>query len=178
MDGDLEMQSWYAERGFRFSHRSIRCQGSGASGELADTLVAAEDVPFERLAAYDRRCFPAARERFLRAWLEQPDSLALAAVERDEMRGFGVARRCLEGAKVGPLFADDASVAGELFDGLATFAPGEPLCIDVPEVNAWARSLVARRGLHEVFACARMYDGPAPDIDESRIYGVTTFELG
>lgn len=181
MDGVFKMQDWYAKGGFTFSHRSIRYEGvgaAGAAGEAAAGLVPVANVPFNQLVAYDRRCFPAARERFLRAWVAQPDALALAAVEEGALRGYGVIRRCGRGAKIGPLFADDVATAEALFEALAAFVPGEPVFIDVPEVNAWAMSMVARREMREVFGCARMYLGPTPNLEESRIYGITTFELG
>jgi GNAT superfamily N-acetyltransferase len=178
MDGVFAMQDWYAKGGFRFSHRTIRFEWVGREAEPAPGLVPAHEVPFERVLAYDRRCFPAPRERFLRAWMEQPDSRALVAVEKDAVRGFAVARRCALGVKVGPLFADDAATAESLYDAVAAFAPDEPVFLDVPEVNAWAMSLAKRRRMHEVFGCARMYLGAPPRIDESRVYGVTTFELG
>jgi len=178
IDGVFEMQDWYAKGGFTFSHRSIRYEGVGAAAEPAQGLVPVANVPFSQLAAYDRRCFPAARERFLRAWMAQPEALALAAVEEGALRGYGVIRRCGHGAKIGPLFADDATTAEALFDALAAFVPGEPVFIDVPEVNAWAMSMVARHEMREVFGCARMYLGPTPNLEESRIYGITTFELG
>jgi hypothetical protein len=82
------------------------------------------------------------------------------------------------GAKVGPLFADDAETAEALFEALAAFAPDEPLFIDVPESNAVALELVLRRHMAEVFGCARMYLGPAPALEHERIFGITTFELG
>ena len=188
MDGVFKMQDWYAKGGFTFSHRSIRYEGVGTAGEsVAGESVAGEsvaglvpvaNVPFNQLAAYDRRCFPASRERFLRAWVAQPDALALAAVKGGALLGYGVIRRCGRGAKIGPLFADDVATAEALFEALAAFVPGEPVFIDVPEVNAWAMSMVARREMREVFACARMYLGPTPSLEESRIYGITTFELG
>lgn len=178
MDGVYAMQKWYAKGGFRFSHRSIRCEGVGAPVDPPSTVVPAGDVPFELLAAYDRRCFPAARESFLRAWLEQPEALALAWVEGDRLRGYGVVRRCALGARIGPLFADDADVAESLYSALAAFAPDEPVFLDVPEVNAWAMALARRHRMHEVFGTARMYLGQPPRVAESRVYGVTTFELG
>jgi len=177
MDGIAEIRGWYARSGFTFSHRSIRYESVGG-GEVAAGIVPAADVPGEQLLAYDQRCFPASRERSLHAWLAQPDSLALAAVEGDALRGFGVIRQCGRGAKVGPLFAEDAPTAEALYTSLAAFVPGEPVFIDVPEINAWAMALVARHGMREVFDRARMYLGPAPRIDESRVYGITTFELG
>jgi hypothetical protein len=137
------------------------------------------EVPMEQVMAYDRVGFPVARQRFLEAWLRLPDSLAMGALDGvRRLRGYGVVRRCRVGAKIGPLFADDIEVADSLFDALAAFAPGEPIFIDVPETNAEAVRLVERRGMEEVFGCARMYLGPAPQLDDRRVFGITTFELG
>jgi GNAT superfamily N-acetyltransferase len=178
MDGVFEMQEWYAQGGFRFAHRSIRYEATGVEADRPEGIVAASEVPFERLAEYDRRCFPTWRERFLRAWIEQPDSLALAAVDGGVVRGFGVVRRCAVGGKIGPLFADDAEVAEALYGSLAAHLPGEPVYLDVPEINAWAMGIARRREMREVFGTARMYLGPRPSLADSRIYGITTFELG
>ena len=110
--------------------------------------------------------------------MSPPDSLALGAVDDDELRGFGVIRRCAVGAKIGPLFADDAKTAEQLFKALARFVAGEAVSIDVPENNPLAVALAKRQGLHETFGCARMYLGPMPDMPARRIFGVTSFELG
>jgi ribosomal protein S18 acetylase RimI-like enzyme len=178
MDGVYGMRDWYAQRGFVFSHRSIRYEGRGREAERGATIVPASDVPFEHLAAYDRRCFPAPREEFLRTWLEQSDALALAAVDGGQLRGFGVIRRCGIGAKIGPLFADDAETAEALYSSLGAFVADEPVFIDVPEINAWAMSLARRNRMIADFGCARMYLGPRPQLADARVYGVTTFELG
>jgi hypothetical protein len=55
---------------------------------------------------------------------------------------------------------------------------GGPLFLDAPENNPAAMAFVAKRGMVEVFGCARMYLGPFPDLAHERIFGVTTFELG
>ncbi len=178
MDGVLPMQQWYTRGGFVFSHRTLRYEGVGQAHERGAEVVVADELDFERLLAYDRRCFPAPRGRFLRAWIAQPDSLALATVDGGVVRGYGVIRRCGRGAKIGPLFADDAVVAEALYSSLAAFVPGEPVFIDVPEVNAWAMSLAQRHELREVFGTARMYLGPRPRRSDGRVYGSTTFELG
>ncbi len=178
MDGVFAMQDWYAKGGFVFSHRSIRFEGVGASVDPVSAVEPVAAVPFEAVLAYDRRCFPVGREAFLRRWVAQPDSVALAARDGDRVRGYGVIRRCGRGAKIGPLFADDAGVAEALFLSLAGSVPDEPVFIDVPEVNAWAMSLALRHDMREVFGCARMYLGAAPTLDISRVYGSTTFELG
>jgi hypothetical protein len=56
--------------------------------------------------------------------------------------------------------------------------PGEPIFLDVPEINGNALALVARYGMREVFRCARMVLGPIPELPDAEIFGVTTFELG
>ena len=178
MDGVFEMQPFYARGGFGFSHRDIRFQGEGVAADLSSGLVPVEQLPFAQLLAYDSAHFPAPRADFLRAWVAQADSRALAVPGERGLRGYGVIRRCREGAKIGPLFADDPATAEQLFAGLAAFAPGQPVFLDVPENNPDAMALARGHGMREVFGCAHMYLGPAPSLPWHETYGVTTFELG
>jgi ribosomal protein S18 acetylase RimI-like enzyme len=178
MDGVFAMQPYYAKGGFVFAHRDIRFEGRGEAVSADPALVPLTAIPFGRIAAYDLRCFPAPRVGFLRDWIGQPDSHALGVLDGDRLRGFGVIRRCRVGSKIGPLFADDGEVAERLFTGLAGFAPGDSVYLDVPESNSAGLDLVARHGMREVFGCARMYLGPRPALADQRVFGVTTFELG
>ncbi len=190
MDGVFNMQPYYSAGGFVFSHRNPRfcLEVPAAAGARAGTRPAAAPdgarivplaaVPFDTLCAYDRSCFPAERRRFLAGWIAQPDALALACLRDDSLVGYGVIRRCRAGSKVGPLFADDARVAGALFDALAAFGADGPVYLDAPENNPDASALVRARAMTEVFGCARMYLGPMPAIRHERVFGVTTFELG
>lgn len=193
MDGVFAMQPYYAAGGFVFSHRNLRFRHTvpadagdrlGAAGVAAslggdgERIVSLAEVPFSTLCAYDRSCFPADRAVFLEGWIAQPDSLALGCLRDGALAGYGVIRRCREGCKVGPLFADDARAAAALFDALAVFGAGGPVYLDAPENNPDAMALVRARGMAEVFGCARMYLGPVPDIRHERVFGVTTFELG
>lgn len=183
MDGVFDMQHYYAKGGFVFSHRDLRFRAESADRPAPQpgndsSIVPLADVPFDQLLAYDRICFPAARPRFLRAWISQPDALALACRPDGDLRGYGVVRRCGEGCKIGPLFADDISAAESLYRHLAAFAAGGPLFLDAPENNPAAMELVRRHQMAEVFGCARMYLGPVPTLAHARIFGVTTFELG
>ena len=63
-------------------------------------------------------------------------------------------------------------------NGLSSHAVGEPVFIDVPEVNHNAMKLVSDKGMVEAFGCARMYFASVPTLPDAQIYGVTTFELG
>jgi len=182
LDGVFDMQAYYAQGGFAFSHRDMRFRA-----ELSDrpptppddqSVIPLATVSFNQLLDYDRTCFPVLRPNFLREWIAQPHSLALGYRRNGELCGYGVIRRCRDGCKIGPLFADDTVAAEALYAHLAEFAEGGSLFLDAPENNPAAMSLVQQHGMVEVFGCARMYLGPAPDLAHERIFGVTTFELG
>jgi len=179
IDGVLNKQRQYAKFfGFEFAYRNIRFGGVVPGGAPAGDLVDARSVPFAEIAAYDRRYFPAPRENFLRAWLAMPHATGYACVRDGVTRGYGVIRECRQGFKIGPLFADDAEIAANLFTALCAHASGATVYLDVPEVNAAAMALAARHGMKEVFATARMYRGGIPELPIGGIFGVTTFELG
>jgi GNAT superfamily N-acetyltransferase len=178
LDGVLAQVANYEKSGFRLSHHHTRFGGSPA-GKSAPGLVRLDAMPFADVLAYDRQCFPAPREAFLRSWLTQPESAALGLVREGKLAGFGAVRRAVEGYKVGPLFADDAPAADALFLGLAKEVGG-PLVIDVaePSVQPEAQAFVQRHALTEVFRCARMYTRGRPATAERKVFGVTSLELG
>jgi GNAT superfamily N-acetyltransferase len=183
LDGVFAMQHYYAKGGFAFSHRDMRFRTeiperpSTARVDDKDIIPLAA-VRFDQVLDYDRTCFPALRSNFLKGWISQSDALALGFQHDGKLIGYGVVRRCREGCKIGPLFADDARVAEALYTRLAGFAAGGPLFLDVPENNPAAIDLVQQLQMAEVFGCARMYLGPAPVLAHERVFGVTTFELG
>lgn len=80
------------------------------------------------------------------------------------LTGMGVVRPCGTGFKLGPLFADDALTAHKLFQALSSHACGQPIYLDIPENNPAAIVLAEQHQLEEVFGCARMYQGPAPEL--------------
>jgi ribosomal protein S18 acetylase RimI-like enzyme len=182
MDGVFDMQAYYARGGFEFSHRDIRFRAdipADVAAPAADPgIVELSQLDFDDVLVYDRSCFPTERARFLQAWTGQPDTRALGCVRDGRLVGYGVVRRCREGCKIGPLFADDAATAMALFAPLSAFAAGGAIFLDVPENNPAAIALAKHHDMREVFGCARMYLGPAPELMHSRVFGVTTFELG
>jgi GNAT superfamily N-acetyltransferase len=181
LDGVFAQQQNYARSGFAFAYRNLRFEYTGPlpAAEPHPSLQLLRDVPWDVLTAYDRACFPAAREPFLKKWVNLPDSHGLSFVENGRVRGYGLIRRCRSGYKIGPLFADDAPVARLLFVNLAArAAANEPVYLDVPEVNTPALRLAAEFGMTEGFGTARMYRGAAPAFDVNRVFGVTSFELG
>lgn len=178
MDGVFDMQAWYAKGGFQFSHRNLRMKGVARPGKRVEEICLVDDLPLSHLNDYDRERFGYDRENFLRTWLSTPNSTAFAFTTDEYIHGYGLIRRCRDGNKIGPLFADDPVIADALFQALCSEVVGMNVYLDVPENNQAALDLASRHGLTEVFGCARMYYGEPTPMDWSRIFGITTFELG
>jgi ribosomal protein S18 acetylase RimI-like enzyme len=183
LDAAFQMQDFYGEGGFKFSHRNLRFSmavplkvASNGSGNFE--ILPLAEIPFDQLLQYDVTCFPAGREKFLRTWLNQEGAQALGVLQSGTLKGYGVIRRCGEGCKVGPLFANNGQLAEALLIELTKFSSGGAVFLDVPENNQEAMALVKKYNMKEVFGCARMYLGSKPNIAHERIFGVTTFELG
>ena len=177
LDGVAEQRDNYQRMGFVPAYDTVRY--SGPVGTLASPGDIQPVAP-ERVAdilAYDRICFPAPRQSFLEEWL-QPPRIALAIVNSGTVSGYGVARPCRDGFKIGPLFADDMEIALQLLTGLASVHTGETLHIDVPATNGDFTARLEAVGLSPSFTTTRMYRGGAPENIPARVFGVTTLELG
>jgi hypothetical protein len=176
LDGVIAQQENYRKSGFELVHRNIRYAGS-LPGE-ARGLTPLDEVPWDKLGEFDRRHFPDNREAFLKAWLSMPESSGLASISADgSIEGYGVIRRCRDGWKIGPLFAESPEIASRLLLGLAAAGDGT-IYLDVPEPNRAAVSLAESCGMRPMFETARMYRGGDPGLPLNRIFGITTFELG
>lgn len=181
LDGVIAQQENYKKSGFTLAYRNIRFGGKSKKYSVGDIpIINASDVSFEKLCEYDRLCFPAAREKFLHRWINQPESHALCVQEQaNKLKGYGVIRKCQKGYKIGPLFADNKKIAQRLFEALNNrIKQGSVLYLDTPEVNLSAVDLARKNGMNCVFETARMYTKEQPEIAIDKMFGVTTFELG
>jgi hypothetical protein len=174
LDGVPDMQANYASMGFVKAYDTIRLSGtpspsSGAVLPLTDDLM-----PI--VAELDRQCFPAARRAFLDFWL-RPPRRALVLVENGTIAGYGVVRQCREDHKIGPLYAHSAPAALQLLAALGDWA-GSSIQIDVPADQAAFVKALTDAGMTSGFSTARMYRGPAPEIARTRVFAISTLELG
>ncbi|TPJ31094.1 GNAT family N-acetyltransferase [Mesorhizobium sp. B2-8-3] len=177
LDGVAEQRANYQRMGFVPAYETVRHSGRPAGlpggGDIRPVTVADMADTF----AYDRQGFPAPREAFLGEWLRQP-RIALLSAGSSGIAGFGVARRCREGFKVGPLFADATDVALAMVADLSDATAGEELHIDVPAGQVQFTAMLQAAGLVPGFTTTRMYKGGKPGNGPSTVFGVTTLELG
>ncbi|MGZ2485028.1 GNAT superfamily N-acetyltransferase [Rhizobium pisi] len=180
LDGVAAQQDSYRKAGFEPAYATIR-YGGVATSQPTSTLAAQPvlDSRLEGLQRYDSAIFPQPRDAFLAAWCTGRKGRRSAVVRKShKIRGYGTIRRCYEGYKIGPLFANDTDSAAALLAELIPEAKGAAVFIDIPTENREAVALAESLGLQPVFETMRMYRGPAPTIPLKHVFGVTTLELG
>lgn len=179
LDGVVAQQENYIKSGFSLAHRNIRYGGVGHGVTPDSGCIPLANIPTAAVIDYDRRFFPEERSTFTRCWIVQPDNYAVGVIQEQMLSGYGVLRPCQSGYKIGPLFADTATIANSIFQTLITKVPeGSPFYVDVPQTNSSAVALAEEHGMQYVFETARMYTRQAPDLPLDQIFGITTFELG
>lgn len=174
LDGVPDLQPYYASVGFEKAHDTLRLVGRPQLDPPPSRTARA--VPLDAALALDRACFPARRTDFLANWLRRP-RLVRAVFADGDLKGYGVARACATGHKIGPLFAESEATALQVIAALSAAVTGE-IVIDVPEPQQGFIAALDAAGMRAGFATARMYRGPAPKIDTDRVFGLTTLELG
>lgn len=180
LDGVVAQQDNYKKSGFRLAWNNIRHEGPppAAMPPAGIALIDARSVPFDLIAAYDRRFFPEARDSFLAPWIGLPERTGLVAMKDGVIEGFGVIRPCRAASRIGPLYAASPEIAGALVSALAAKTGAKAVAIDVPDRNKAAVTLVEQMGLKPAFETARMYTGADPVADYDGLFGVTSLELG
>lgn len=178
LDGVPEQQPYYRRMDFAESYKTIRW--SGRVGDIEPAHEECHTISDEMLAevlAYDRQKFPAGRDQFIRAWL-QPARLGIVVLHQTEIAGYAVLRRCHDGYKIGPLFADGLPEAKQLLAACASQVPDALFHLDVPETQEAFSQLLRESGMASGFVTARMYKNGSPAVYRHGIFAITTLELG
>ncbi len=180
LDGVVAQQENYQKSGFKLAYKNIRYEGKGGGNmPNGQGIIPLSDVPIDVVINYDKAFYPDDRSAFLKAWINQKNSISFGANYNGKLAGYGMLRICRSGFKIGPLFADSPTIAKSLFLALKSSAPeGVSIYFDVPEVNRAAIELAEENEMNIVFETARMYTTDFPKLPLERIFGVTTFELG
>ncbi len=186
-----QVSNYQKKYGFIPFHRNFRWTGKFKiqnnfalrKSEMDIKIVGKEGLDINKLIEYDANIFSVPRPKFLRKWIEMPESYLLAAIKKEEICGYGVVSKCIEGYKIAPLFANDKKIAQKLYASFAYLPQGKQniVQVDVPENNQTAVKLATQLGLYKTFETTRMYKSKDPLIEKpsnSNVYAITTLEIG
>jgi hypothetical protein len=145
-------------------------------GEITVRPLAVSDWP--QLAAYDAAVFGADRIALLRRLAARLPQAALIAGRDGQIIGFSLGRDGRVMTQIGPVAANDATVARALL-ARAIAAVGAPLAIDVPDRHTALRSWLVTLGFTAERPLTRMSYGTRPTLDGSaRLFAIAGPELG
>ncbi len=178
MDGVVAMQPFYNRGGFEIAFRDERYVRTGAAFEVHKNISPIVEEDLDAILGYDADCFGFPRPQFMQPWLFLPGNKTFKYAEGKMLQGFAVVRKLMSGYKIGPLFADNATIAEELYKACLNAVQGQQVYIDIPVCNAAAVEMVSKYKAEYVFECARMYYGTPPKVDMNKVFGITSFELG
>lgn len=180
LDSPLEWVSSYEKLGFTTSHRVLRYQITSACDyALPDSVVGFEDSMMQAVGQFEKAYFNVDRTGFIASLLKEPLTLGRVVMEAGEIKGYGLIRPSLWGWKIGPLVATSLEVAVKLVNSLATNLPySSKVYIDVPDGNREMAALLDRQCRGPLLSVARMYNGPAPEIDCKGLFSTASFDLG
>jgi GNAT superfamily N-acetyltransferase len=177
MDGVFDMVPFYRKGGFEPAYQVLRYEGS-AHGSASSDIMPIRPEDLDEVIAFDRSISKVPRSDFLKQWLFQTGGFAMSCKSNDGIIGFGAARPCDTGFKIGPLFAETPAVAQKIAAALMANFEGEQIQIDVPEPNQAGLELVQGLNFKEVFGCTRLYLGAALPLPLEKIFSVTSLEFG
>lgn len=178
IDGVLNKVNNYRNFGFNIAHQNQRFKGISTGFNVSEGIFEIDKTDYENIFDYDTSVFGLPRKLFIEKWITQNSGITMVFRGGSKINGFITLRKCFEGYKIGPLFADDQQIAEKLFESVLSRITGSVFFIDIPLINAAAIKLVQKYNLIPVFVTARMYIGKAPLSLTQKIYGITSFELG
>lgn len=178
MDGVVDMQPFYNKGGFEIVYRDERYEFEAKPFNFNEKITPVTKEEYNDIIEYDKLHFGYSRPQFLIPWMDVKTTNTFKYKENEEIKGFVTVRKANKGYKICPLFAENEIIAEELFKKAMDSVKGNLIYLDIPVINEKAANLVKKYKGQYVFECARMYYGELPKTDISKIFGITTFELG
>lgn len=176
LDGVPEQQANYRKSGFELSGQTTRFSAS-VQGAPSKEVTAASADDIATLIDMEATASGVAKTSFLTAWFEGTATRQTLIVKSEgRIIGLATVRQCQEGAKIGPLVAENAGTAEALIRHAATLFDG-PLFIDLPGNALVLRQLCQEIGFFAGFETARMYRGSF-DVPDAPIFAIATMEVG
>lgn len=176
LDGVADQQDNYRKSGFVLAGETVRYQGQLAD-QPKDGTLSPVDLP--SLVALDAKLCGVARTDFASAWYQDtPTRKTFAYSNAGTITAYATARKCAEGLKIGPLWAEDLKGVSSLLAEIGQHFEPRQVQIDVQTGSEPLAAYLQDIGFEAVFGTARMYTGPQPSADPGRIYAPATLELG
>ena len=182
LDGVAEEVPLYVKSGFTKYFDNHRYHGVSKVMPAHPSVVAYEEGMLDKVAEYDRQCFPSTRKEFLRAWLTVPHGHTVVYVEDGVVKGYAAMHRTTQCNEIARCFADSREIAQALYVSLIN-ALGEGIGVhwNIPGDNDAAVELIESLGEYQPklhWDIARMYTRGVPQVKAEKVWSMTSYSIG
>lgn len=179
----------YKNEGF-ISYDTIHRFSLEKSYEFTSTESRIEDksTVFGNMVTYDQSIWGASREKLLRGFLKNPDSIAAVCIKRNSkiVTAYGFIRRCLSGFRIGPMAAKNYSSARKVMLFLLSKTPvGSAIIIDTPQSqkNEYVLKLLNGLGFTEnremkIISMFRGERNSVSPVNQAEVIALASLEIG
>jgi GNAT superfamily N-acetyltransferase len=184
--------SRYEKSGFKQDYYNQRWQKKLTANIDSDSVEVkeAEGIKYldsnmlESVINYDQIIFSVSREKLLSMMIKSQNVTGFVSTgDKGEITGFGLVRPCIEGYRVGPLYADTIKNAQDLFSFLLKTVDNSTVFIDAPTSNPYLESFAQYFNLDRVSEAdtVAMFKGEVPRSlreNSHKNYAIYSLEIG
>lgn len=181
--------SRYASSGFKKDFHIQRWQKSFVKKtsnveKTTEGLKQINSISIESIIEYDQSIFPASRKKLLAKFIQNEHIVGFASTDDNgKITGFGLIRPCIQGYRIGPLYADHIENAQKLFQILLDKANSCPVFIDAPSYNPYIANFTSFFNLDRVPEAdtVAMFRGEVPAslrANSHKNYTICSLEVG
>lgn len=179
--------SRYANSEFKESFQVQRWQKNNIKNtsnleKIEEGLQPINECSIELMLEYDQSLFSASRKKLFTKFIENPCIVGFLSTDNQgKVNGFGLIRPCIEGYRIGPLYADDFENAQKLFLTLLHKVNNTSVFIDAPANNPRIKSFTDYFGLDRISEAdtMAMVRGEMPAQNNNyKKYAICSLEVG
>lgn len=160
---------FYQRLGFKRDARYLRFLGKGrALTSEGPTGIDSKD--FERILAFDRKCFRHYRDRLLKELLRRFRDSSFVTMRNGDVLGYIVGKNYDTTCEIGPWLCsrEDISIAAGLLRAVLNISIGKSVEITVPRRNRQALRLLRNHNFEDQGSVVRMYYGDRTSFPDDR----------
>ncbi|TLY46480.1 MAG: GNAT family N-acetyltransferase [Gammaproteobacteria bacterium] len=181
--------SRYAASGFQSDFhiqrwkKSFIKQPTSKMEESTTNLKQLNSIPIESIIEYDQSIFSVSRKKLLAKFIQNENIVGFASTDDSgQITGFGLIRPCINGYRIGPLYADHIGNAQKLFQTLLNNV-NSTVFIDAPSHNPHIEQFASYFNLERVSKedTAAMFRREVPDslrTNNHKNYAICSLEVG
>lgn len=160
---------FYQRLGFKRDASYLRFLGKGrALTSEGPTGIDSKD--FERILAFDRKCFRHYRDRLLKELLRRFRDSSFVTMRNGDVLGYIVGKNYDTTCEIGPWLCsrEDISIAAGLLRAVLNISIGKSVEITVPRRNRQALRLLRNHNFEDQGSVVRMYYGDRTSFPDDR----------